>query len=174
MPVLSLHAVDVYPYRRGPEGTEWLVARRAAGHAYAGSWRMIGGKVDGDEPAWRTALRELEEETGWRPGRGLRQLWALPSVNAHYDWAADRVVLAPAFAAEVAGEPALDDEHDAAAWLPAEAAASRLAWPEQARLLRLAATLAETERPAEWAVALPGEGGPPGNPRGGQETPDPG
>ena len=76
--------------------------------------------------------------------------------------------------AEVAGEPALDDEHDAAVWLPAEAAASRLAWPEQARLLRLAAALAETERPAEWAVALPSRGGPPGNPRGGQETPDPG
>ena len=153
MPVLSLHAVDVYPYRREAGGTEWLVARRAAGHAYAGAWRMIGGKVDGDEPAWRTALRELAEETGWRPGRGLRQLWALPSVNAHYDWAADRVVLAPAFAAEVEGEPALDDEHDAAVWLPAEDAADRLAWPEQARLLRLAASLADADRPAEWTVA---------------------
>lgn len=154
MPVLSLHAVDVYPYRRNGGATEWLVARRAAGHAYAGNWRMIGGKVDGDETAWQTALRELAEETGWRPGRGLRQLWTLPSVNAHYDWRADRVVLAPAFAAEVEGEPTLDDEHDAAAWLPAEAAASRLAWPEQARLLRLAATLADAGRPAEWDVSL--------------------
>ncbi len=154
MPTLSLHAVDVYPYRRGSEGTEWLVARRAAGHAYAGSWRMIGGKIDGDEPAWRTALRELAEETGWRPGHGLHQLWSLPSVNAHYDWAADRVVLAPAFAAEVEGEPTLDDEHDASAWLPAAAAADRLAWPEQARLLRLAAALAEEGRPPNWTVPL--------------------
>ena len=155
MPSLSLHAVDVYPYRRGPAGTtEWLVARRAAGHAYAGTWRMIGGKVGPGETAWETALRELAEETRWAPGRGLLHLWALPSVNAHYDWAADRVVLAPAFAAEVGGDPVLDDEHDAAAWLPAEAAAARLAWPEQARLLRLAATFATSERPASWAVPL--------------------
>ncbi|WP_420455519.1 NUDIX domain-containing protein [Rubrivirga sp.] len=154
MPVLSLHAVDVYPYRRSPSGAEWLVVRRAAGHAYAGTWRMVGGKVEPGEAAWETALRELAEETGWRAGRGLRQLWTLPSVNAHYDWAGDRVVLAPAFAAEVEGDPTLDDEHDTSAWLPAEAAAARLAWPEQARLLRLAAALAGADRPEAWAVPL--------------------
>lgn len=157
MPVLSIHAVDVYPYRRTPAGeTEWLVARRAAGHAYAGTWRMIGGKVDAGEAAWETALRELAEETGWHPGGGLLTMWTLPSVNAHYDWVADRVVLAPAFAAEVEGEPVLDEEHDAAAWLPVEAAARRLAWPEQARLLRLAASLAGAERPATWTVHVDG------------------
>ena len=157
MPTLSLHAVDVYPYREGgPDagGTEWLVVRRAPGVAYAGTWRMVGGKIEGDEPAWRTALRELAEETGWRPGAGLRRAWALPSVNAHYDWAHDRVVLAPAFAAEVEGDPVLDDEHDTFAWLPAEAAAARLAWPEQARLLRLAASLAGADRPDAWALPL--------------------
>ncbi len=159
MPVLSLHAVDVYPYRRAPDGaTVWLVARRASGRAYAGTWRMIGGKVEPGEAAWETALRELAEETGWEAGRGLRELWAVPSVNAHYDWAADRVVLAPAFAAEVEGEPLLNDEHDASAWLPAEDAAARLAWPEQARLLRLAAGLVEADRPDAWAVPLRSRG----------------
>lgn len=155
MPTLSLHVVDVYPYRRTPGGgTEWLVARRSVGHAYAGSWRMIGGKVDAGEAAWQTALRELDEETGWQPGRGLLALWTLPSVNAHYQWEADRVVLAPAFAAEVEGEPVLNDEHDRVAWLPAEAAAQRLAWPEQSRLLRIAATFALADRPVAWDVPL--------------------
>ena len=64
-------------------------------------------------------------------------------------------MLAPAFAARVEGEPVLDREHDARAWLSAEEAASRLAWPEPARLLRLAARLAaETDRPAAWALPL--------------------
>lgn len=147
---LSSHAVDVYPYRAG--GAEWLVLRRAAGRADAGTWRMVGGKIRDGEAAWQTALRELAEETGWARGRGLRQLWALPSVNAFYEWEADRVVLAPAFAAEVDGDPALDGEHDAFAWLPAEDAAARLAWPEQARLLRLAARLIALDCPSAWTV----------------------
>jgi len=154
MPSLSTHAVDVYAYRETAGETEWLVARRAAGHAYAGTWRMIGGKLDDGEAAWAAALRELAEETGFAPGRGLLDLWAIPSVNAHYQPGPDRVVLAPAFAARVTGEAVLNGEHDALAWLPSEAAAERLAWPEQSRLLRLAAHLAGVERPPEWAVPL--------------------
>lgn len=150
MSTLSAHAVDVYPYRRG--GAEWLVVRRAPGCSDAGRWRMIGGKIEGGEAAWQAALRELAEETGWAHEAGLLGLWALPSVNAHYEAATDRVVLAPAFAAEVEGDPVLDDEHDGFAWLPAEDAAARLSWPEQARLLRLAASLAPTDRPGAWAV----------------------
>ena len=149
MPEVSLHAVDVYPYRAG----DWLVLRRAPGCPDAGAWRMVGGKIRPGEAAWQTALRELAEETGWRTGRGLRQLWTV-GVNTFYEWDRDRVVMAPAFAAEVEGDPALDAEHDAWAWLPPDRAAARLAWPEQARLLRLAASLAEAERPAAWAVPL--------------------
>lgn len=158
MPEFSAHAVDVYPYRAGRGGgTEWLVLRRAPGRSDAGRWRMVGGKIRPGETAWETALRELAEETGWRPGAGLRTLWALPSVNAFYEWRADRVVLAPAFAALVEGEPILDAEHDAAAWLPAEEAASCLVWPEQSRLLRLAARLSEDGAGSEsWTVPLGG------------------
>ena len=154
MPAVSSHAVDVYPYRRVGGGTEWLVLHRAPGRSDAGRWRMVGGKVGEGEAAWQTALRELAEETGWRRDNGLLALWALPSVNAFYEWETDRVVLAPAFAAEVEGEPVLDNEHDDRAWLPANEAAGRLAWPEQARLLRLAARLAEVDRPPAWAVPL--------------------
>ncbi|MEM6287112.1 MAG: NUDIX domain-containing protein [Bacteroidota bacterium] len=153
MPTVSAHAVDVYPYRTEGDGTaSWLVLRRAPGRSEAGRWRMVGGKIQGGEAAWQTALRELGEETGWRLGAGLREAWALPSVNAFYEAATDRVVLAPAFAVHVEGDPTLDDEHDAFAWLPAEAAAARLAWPEQARLLVLAARLAEAARPEAWTV----------------------
>jgi dihydroneopterin triphosphate diphosphatase len=150
VPGLSIHAVDVYPYRAGR--AEWLVLRRAPGRSDAGRWRMVGGKICEGETAGAAALRELAEETGWASGRGLRALWAVPSLNAFYEVATDRVVLAPAFAAEVTGDPVLDGEHDAWAWLPAETAAARLAWPEQARLLRLASSLVGAERPDAWSV----------------------
>ncbi|MGB3543815.1 MAG: hypothetical protein WBA11_12925, partial [Rubrivirga sp.] len=61
-------------------------------------------------------------------------------------------VQAPAFAVEVEGDPVLDAEHDAWLWLPAQNAAGKLIWPEQARLLRLAASLVDRERPASWSV----------------------
>ncbi|MEL6615151.1 MAG: NUDIX domain-containing protein [Bacteroidota bacterium] len=149
MPESSVRVVDVYPYRLLPDGAspeasgdrasgaEFLVLRRSPGHAYAGAWRMVGGKIEPGETAWAAALRELREETALE----VLQFWALPSVNVFYEWQRDTVSLTPAFAAEVRGEPVLDDEHIEALWLPPEAAAERLAWPEQRRLLRLAATL---------------------------------
>ncbi len=149
MPSISSHAVDVYPYRDG--GAEWLVVRRAASRSDAGTWRMVGGKIEVGETAWQAALRELEEETGWS-GERVLEAWTLPSVNAFYEAEADRVVMAPAFAVEVEGDPVLDAEHDAWEWLPADAAADRLAWPEQSRLLRLAASLVNAARPYEWLI----------------------
>ncbi len=154
MPALALHAVDVYVWRAGADGApRWLVLRRAAGRRYAGEWRTVGGKIEAGESAHAAARRELAEETGFADGAGLADLWTLPSVNAFYEPAADRVVLAPAFVAAVDGDARLDGEHDASDWLPAGDAAARLAWPEQARLVALADRLvrAGTVRP-DWRV----------------------
>ena len=158
MPEPTVRVVDVYPYRRRTGyPAEFLVLKRAGGQAYAGTWRMVGGKIEPGERAWETALREMREETALTPLR----FWALPSVNAFYEWQRDTVALVPAFAAEVGAgtEPVLDGEHDAWAWLPPEAAAERLAWPEQQRLLRLAARLVANGGIAdELRIPVPSEG----------------
>jgi dihydroneopterin triphosphate diphosphatase len=148
MPDLAVRVVDVYPYRSGAGGAEWLVLRRAPGRAYAGQWRMVGGKIGPNETAHAAARRELEEETGQAPA----VLWTIPSANVFYEWAEDRVNVVPAFAAELRADPVLDAEHDAWAWLPAPEAAARLAWPEQRRLLRLADTLLREGLRPEWTV----------------------
>ena len=150
MPALLVRVVDVYPYRLAGSRPEFLLLRRAPGVLYAGAWRMVGGKIHGGEAAWQAALRELREETGCTPVA----FWALPSVNTFYEWQYDRVSLAPAFAAELAAEPVLNHEHDAWVWLPAEAAAARLGWPEQQRLLRLARRLIEQGVPPALQVAF--------------------
>ena len=151
IPSPAIRVVDVYPYRAGADGrAEWLLLRRAAGRLYGGAWRMVGGKVEAGESAHAAARRELREETG----QAARRLWTIPSVNVFYEWRHDRLTLAPAFAAELDPNAALrlDAEHDDARWLPADAAADRLAWPEQARLLRLAdACLARGLDPS-WIV----------------------
>ena len=149
MPETALRVVDVYPYRRVEGGTvEFLLMRRAASAVYTGQWRMVGGKIEPGETAWQAALRELREETGLAPER----LWVLPSVNTFYAWTHDRVNLIPAFAARLTADPTPDREHDAFAWLSAEAAAARLLWPEQRRLLLLADRLLREGFPPECLV----------------------
>lgn len=130
---IELRVVDVYPYRVVGGTVEFLLLRRSPGRPYAGAWRMVGGRIEDGETAWRAALRELEEETGCPAA----EFWTVPSVNAFYEWREDRISLAPAFAARIDRDPRLDDEHDAFAWLSPEAAAARLDWPEQARMIRL-------------------------------------
>jgi len=139
-PDATVRVVDVYPYVATADGPRFLILRRAAGHVYAGQWRMVGGKIDEGETGWQAALRELKEETGATPLR----TWALPSINHFYDWRRDTIALIPAFAVELPTDAlTLDAEHDEAAWLPAPEAAARLAWPEQQRLLLLTASLLE-------------------------------
>ena len=149
LPVVRV--VDVYLYRWRDTATEFLLLRRAAAVVYGGQWRMVGGKLKAGEAAWQTALREVQEETGQTP----IALWTVPSVNTFYEWAADRVNVIPAFAAELATDPVLNHEHDAFAWLDAEAAATRLAWPEQQRLLRLVADLLTRPLLPTWQIPLP-------------------
>ncbi|MCA0268031.1 MAG: NUDIX pyrophosphatase [Bacteroidetes bacterium] len=151
MPDVSVRVVDVYPYRLRPDGqAEWLVLRRAAGLLYAGQWRVVGGKIEPGETAHAAALRELREETSLLP----TTFWAIPSVNAFYEWTHDRVNLVPAFAAELRTAPTLDDEHDGLAWLPADEAALRLDWPEPRRLLLLADETLRRGLPPELVVPV--------------------
>ncbi|WP_051141382.1 NUDIX domain-containing protein [Salisaeta longa] len=136
MPTTAIRAVDVYPYRHVDDGPpEFLLLRRAADVPYAEQWRMVGGKIQAEETAWAAAYRELKEETGQAP----IHFWALPSTNQFYEWQHDRVTVAPAFGAEITNDPVLNHEHNAFTWLPVPEAAERLAWPEQQRLVQLAA-----------------------------------
>lgn len=153
MPNSTVRVVDVYPYRDRSVNPEFLLLHRAPGMEYAGQWRMVGGKIEPGEAAWETACREVTEETGHTP----TELWTIPSVNAFYEWQDDRINLIPAFAAACPADPVLDDEHDAFAWLPAQEAVNRLAWPEQRRLLRLADQMVRDSIPPRLIVPLDSE-----------------
>ena len=148
----SVRVVDVYPYRQvDREPVRFLLLRRAGGALYGGQWRMVGGKIEPGETAWQAAQRELREETGCTPLR----FWAVPSVNASYEWQTDTLNLTPAFAARLDADPHLDDEHDAFGWFYAEQAARHLAWPEQRRLLRLVNALLQAGGPSPgWIVPV--------------------
>jgi dihydroneopterin triphosphate diphosphatase len=136
-------------------GYEYLLLQRARHKIYAGSWRMVGGKLDSDETAWQACLRELHEETRLPVAR----LLTVPYINRFYEWRHDRVNDIPVFiAVTTAGsEAVLDDEHCAAEWLSLEDALQRLPWPGQQEGLRAADHLLMKNEPLQsfMEIALP-------------------
>jgi dihydroneopterin triphosphate diphosphatase len=110
-------------------GVEYLLLKRSANKIYAGSWRMVGGKLRDNETAWQACLRELHEETQLKPLR----LLVVPYVNRFYEWQHDRINDIPVFLAIVAdgATPMLDAEHSSYEWLTLDAALARLPWPGQ-------------------------------------------
>ena len=110
-------------------GYEYLLLKRSNHKIYAGSWRMVGGKLHDEETAWQGCLRELREETRLH----ARRLFAVPFVNRFYEWQSDRINDIPVFVAVTpeAGDPILDDEHREFAWHSLEEAVRLVPWPGQ-------------------------------------------
>ncbi len=134
---------------------EFLLLRRAAGRIYAGTWRMVGGKIEAGETAWQTCIRELQEETGLVPDR----LLCVPYVNQFYEWKHDRINAIPVFVALVEGDPRLDGEHDAFEWLSAAQACERLPWPGQKEGLIAAEALLLRNDSLQEFMEIPLRGG---------------
>jgi dATP pyrophosphohydrolase len=149
-PVIRTDIVDVYVFRlvgqvagvsgtrQGARGVEFLQMHRSTGRM-AGTWQPVMGHIESGiggrtgETAVATALRELAEETGYRPGAGLVGFWQIESVNTYFLAAEDCVMMSPCFAAQVGspGEPVLDEAHDAHRWVPRDRVDRLFTWPGQ-------------------------------------------
>ncbi len=133
MTSIRVSLVDVYVIRGSGPGLECLVLRRGPGGRCPSSWEAVHGHIEPGERPAEAATRELEEETGLTPVR----LYNLSRVESFYQHRIDEVALVPVFAAFVAEDAPvrLGSEHDRYEWLPARAAAGRLAWPRERRAL---------------------------------------
>lgn len=133
MPTIRSDIVDIYLFRRSgiQPGTELLQLRRATNPMH-GSWHPVMGHIERGETAAACAVREMREETGLTRPQTLG-LWALEQVHPFYIAKTDEIVMSPRFAAEVAPgwEPTLNDEHDAARWIPLGEAPQQFLWPGQ-------------------------------------------
>jgi 8-oxo-dGTP pyrophosphatase MutT (NUDIX family) len=89
-----------------------LLVRRAAGDRFPGHWELPGGKVDPGESTHAALTRELFEETGLRPDEAPRQIATASRVSPR-----GARIRELRFAARVAGDVRLSDEHDAYVWL---------------------------------------------------------
>ncbi|MEX2213339.1 MAG: NUDIX domain-containing protein [Phycisphaeraceae bacterium] len=139
MPSIRTDIIDVYVFRRdahphgASSGIEFLQLHRATG-ALQGTWQTIMGHVHNGETGAQTALRELQEETGFgSPAAPLLGFWQLEEVNTFFLASHDSIVLSACFAVEVApdSEPVLNEEHDASRWVRRDHADRAFTWPGQ-------------------------------------------
>ncbi len=134
MPDVVCRVIDCHVFYRNNGSPLYLLMRRSSDVIYAGSWRMVGGKIEAGEKAYETALRELKEETGL----AARKLWAVPYVNQFYEANKDRVNIIPVFAAEAdKQEVVLSREHSEYRWFDYNEAKELLPWPAQIEGLRI-------------------------------------
>src|SRR5690242_5211928 len=125
--------VDAYVLRRGRDGPEVLVLRRAPGGRSPGSWETVHGHIEAGETPVQAARREVREETGLEPAR----LYNVSRVESFYRHRTDEIALIPVFACIVDGATSVrtSAEHDRAEWLTPSQAVARFSWPRERRAL---------------------------------------
>ena len=144
--------VDVWIFRIDPGARlRILMLHRAPGRILAGLWQGVSGSLEADERIVDGALRELVEETGFRPV-DLEAFYDLDQVNSFHVAPVDAVLTAAVFAARLRPgvEVRLSHEHDAGDWVSPEEAIRRSVWPAyRDSIARIRDDLQDPER-APW------------------------
>jgi dATP pyrophosphohydrolase len=89
--------VETHVFRINDGKMEFLLLKRAEGDIYPFMWQMVTGRVEENEKAFNTALREVLEETSMK----VLELWTVSNINSFYSAAADALNFIIVFAARV-------------------------------------------------------------------------
>lgn len=124
----EVRVIDAYVFIKTKSGLKYLLLKRAEEKIYGGLWQCVTGKIENDEPAWETAVRELKEETGLTP----LNMFVADHVSKFYEANKDRMNLIPVFGIEVeSDEVKLSDEHSKFMWADFDFAFKKLVWRGQ-------------------------------------------
>ncbi len=114
---------------------EYLLLKRAIDQKYPNIWQMVTGKINDNETAYKTALREIKEETGIK----VNELYIVPTINYFYDSTDDSITHVPVFVALVSTEAIvkISKEHSEYKWVKSKEAKKLLAWPGQEKSVKI-------------------------------------
>jgi 8-oxo-dGTP diphosphatase len=115
------------------EGRVLAMRRAPTNTAGPGLWETVSGRVEQGEQPWDAVAREIAEESGLSVQVEVRPFDAYAATRRGRP-----MVVVVYRARHLAGEVRLSGEHDAYAWLDAEAFAARSTLPPLVRAVRKA------------------------------------
>jgi|WetSurMetagenome_2_1015567.scaffolds.fasta_scaffold02182_10 dihydroneopterin triphosphate diphosphatase len=153
IPVVS-NIVEVCVFRFRNDMIEYLVLKRSPGERiHPGMWQLITGTTTEGERGVRTAIREMQEETGLVP----QHFWAVPVLTSFYDRNGGALNHCPVFAAQAdpASEVKISEEHCDFAWLPVAQARRRLVWPSHRAVVEMVDAIIVRGEEAATRLSIP-------------------
>lgn len=135
------------------DGYEFLQLRRSKDDYMGGTWQPIYGTSEKDESAVVTVVRELREEAGLIP----TELYRLDQVSVFYIASTDTMWHCVPFCAIVTREEQviLNEEHDAARWVPAADADRVFMWKDNRDAIRDIQGYILVDSPAKPHMRIP-------------------
>ncbi len=124
------NGVCVYVVRTAGGKTEYLLLKRR-GTYLDGTWQQVVGGIKQDEPGWKAALREMEEETAL-PADKVK-MYSADVVETYYDIQKDSIYMAPVFVAFAPAVAAVrvSREHTEFCWVSYDEACLLLPFSQQ-------------------------------------------
>jgi len=102
MTKIKVRVIDCHIAYYNDKKSDWefLLLKRSKdipNQRYPGIWQGVTGKIENSEFPYKTALRELMEETGLKADK----LWTIDQVNTFYDAEENIMTLVPVFGVAV-------------------------------------------------------------------------
>ena len=115
-------------YNNNKSSWEFLLLKRNKATIYPEIWQGVTGKIENSELPYKTALRELKEETGLN----AKKIWTIDKVNAFYDVKIDVMNLIPVFGVTVNSKNVIiSKEHSEYKWCNINETIKLITWEEQ-------------------------------------------
>ena len=129
MPKILSKYIECYIYSIKNKKVKYLLLKRSSDNkVHPGIWQIVTGRIEKNEKAFETALRELKEETGLT----ARRFFVLPNVTQFYTYQNDSINIIPLFLAEVEfKEVVISDEHSEYGWFEINEAVKKIHWVSQ-------------------------------------------
>ena len=113
---------------------EFLLLKRSNTTIYSEIWQGVTGKIENSELPYKTALRELMEETGLN----AKKIWTIDKVNTFYDANIDVMNLIPVFGVAVNSKNVIiSKEHSEYKWSNINETIKLITWEEQKKGVKI-------------------------------------